>query len=106
MKAIGQTEQGCANLAASTDEGNFFTFQDGLRDGSSGCWVQKTNKGRVDFSSRIASGFISGNRACGVPSKYSTYDMRGAFLNIELLLAEQESQLLELPYSEKISKSP
>ena len=58
------TEQGCAELAAKTVAGNFWTFKAQVKSGgksTSRCWVRRTNKGR-----RRQPGLVSGNRACGV----------------------------------------
>ena len=67
----GLTWQKCANLAAATDGGNFWTHKAHLSkdddQSPSGCWVRKTNKKKIPN----ITGLKSGNRACGVPSKYS-----------------------------------
>ena len=65
----GLTEKGCADLAASTDGGNFWTFKAEVETGDgdvspSRCWVMKIKE------KRSQEGLVSGNRACGVPGKY------------------------------------
>ena len=71
----GLTEQGCADLAAFTDEGNFWTFKAHISEDDdtspSGCWVKKTNEGRR----RSYTGVVSGNRPCGLSGKYSSWDI-------------------------------
>ena len=84
----GLTEKGCADLAASTRGGNFWTFKEHVIDApdprhatriwwhdvpgtsTSGCWVKRTNNNRTTTT----TGHVSGNRACGTTSNDSAVD--------------------------------
>ena len=55
----GLTQQGCAELAAATDGGLFWTY----KSYQSRCYVKKTNGGR---KYQLYAGLVSGNKECGV----------------------------------------
>ena len=55
----GLTQQGCAELAAATTGGLFWTY----KSYQNRCYVKKTNGGR---RYQLYAGLVSGNRECGV----------------------------------------
>ena len=55
----GLTEQGCAELAAATEGGLFWSYH----SYQSKCWVKKTTGG---WKYELYAGLVSGNKECGV----------------------------------------
>ena len=55
----GLTQQECAELAAATDGGLFWTY----KSYQNRCYVKKTNGGR---KFELYAGLVSGNKECGV----------------------------------------
>ena len=55
----GLTQQECAELAAATDGGLFWTY----KSYQNRCYVKKTNGGR---KFQLYAGLVSGNKECGV----------------------------------------
>ena len=55
----GLTEQGCAELAAATAGGLFWSYHSFQNK----CWVKKTNGG---WKYELYAGLVSGNKECGV----------------------------------------
>ena len=66
----GLLQSECAELAAATVGGLYWTWKKKSDNVRGLCWVRKTNYHRTSKPEATTADVVSGNRACGVPRKH------------------------------------